>query len=103
MPSAGSSNTCADLFAANLHLGHNLKEEAWERSLLEDKGTINSADFETFKNSLQWQKVIKQGGPKTSEEQMMAITILSVLKKKYPYASEQNLKERFLVLMQLCS
>ena len=102
LPSSEAPSGCADLFATSLREGHNLDSAAWERETLQDSGTIDSKDFETFMNSASWQKVIEQGGSKAPEEQLMAFTILSILKKRFPEASEQNLRERFLVLMQFC-
>jgi hypothetical protein len=101
-PSSEGVGSCADLLASNLRLGHSLKPSRWEKKALATSGKIDLDDYDTFLNSDEWTRVIEGGKRKTEQEYQMGLTILSILKKRYPSVSDQNLKERYRVMMHFC-
>jgi hypothetical protein len=103
LPSSSSSGSCVDLLAESLRQGHHLERSSWDTINLASQGFIDINDLESLKNSKQWLSYLEEAGPKNEEQQEMALTVLAILKKKYPNASEVNLKERFGVLMRFCS
>ena len=97
------SSACADLLAEGLRLGHGLEDSAWDKAALVARTEIDEADYDFYSNSKSWETFVDQGLEKSQSEKEMGYSILSILKKRFPNASEENLKDRYLVLAQYCS